>query len=39
MVVWRVAGGGERFFARRPFEAVDPAVASGAVRVAEEPAL
>ena len=32
------AGGGhERFFGRRPFEAVDPAVASGAVHVAEEP--
>lgn len=37
MVVWRFAGGHERFFARPPFETVDPAVASGAVQV-EEPA-
>lgn len=29
-VVWRFTGGREgRFFARRPFEAVDPAVAAG----------
>ena len=38
MVVWRVAGGGESYFQRRPFEAVDPAVASGAVQVADDPA-
>ena len=38
MVVWRVTGGREPYFNRRPFEKVDPAVASGAVQVAEEPA-
>ena len=38
MIVWRLAGGSERFFARRPFETVDPAVASGEVRVEEDPA-
>jgi amino acid transporter len=37
MVVWRVAGGGEGYFKRRPFETVDPAVASGAVQVADDP--
>jgi len=28
LVLWRL-GGHERFFGRRPFEAVDPAVARG----------
>ena len=38
MIVWRVAGGGDGYFSRRPFETVDPAVASGAVQVADDPA-
>ena len=29
LVLWRL-GGNERFFGRRPFEAVDPALAEGA---------
>ncbi len=37
MIVWRYSGRGDRYFARRPFEAVDPAVVSGAGRVDEEP--
>ena len=33
LVVWRWTGSGhERFFERKPFEAVDPAVASGQVK-------
>jgi amino acid transporter len=35
LVLWRL-GGNERYFARRPFEAVDPDVAAGRVRVAAE---
>jgi len=37
MVVWRVSGGGERYFHRHAFETVDPAVASGAAQVADDP--
>ena len=35
LVLWRLLGSHERFFGRRPFEAVDPEVASGQVKVAE----
>ena len=37
MVIWRLTGH-DRFFGRGAFEAVDPAVAAGEVRVEEEPA-
>ena len=36
MVVWRLTGKGNSFFARHAFETVDPAVASGEVRIEEE---
>jgi len=36
MVVWRVVGGHERYFHRRAFETVDPAIASGVAQVAED---
>ena len=35
LVLWRLLGSHERFFGRRPFEAVDPEVASGQIKVAE----
>lgn len=39
MVAWRLTGGGHRdFFSRGAFEAVDPEVASGRVRLAEDTA-
>jgi hypothetical protein len=34
--MWRLLGHHERYFARRPFEAVDPDVATGKVKVATE---
>jgi amino acid transporter len=36
VIAWRLSGKGERFFARHAFETVDPAVASGEVRVEED---
>jgi hypothetical protein len=34
MILWRLFGHHERYFTRKPFEAVDPDVASGLVKVA-----
>jgi amino acid transporter len=39
LVLWRLFGHHERFFARKPFEVVDPAVATGEVRMAETEGL
>ena len=38
MILWRL-GGHERYFGRRPLEAVDPDVAAGRVSVAETEGL
>jgi amino acid transporter len=39
VVAWRLAGDSQGFFSRRPFEAVDPDVAAGRVRLEERTGL